>query len=95
MHSEFVALKAELENFKAKTQDYFDENQSKIGASSRNDSVNNSFLLSSHCDPEKIIVQQQREVDFLRDEIRNLVRQLRAKNRSIVHFWLKAPNFAD
>ena len=82
MHSEFVALKAEVENFKAKAQDYFDENQSKIGASSRNDSVNNSFPLSSHGDPERIILQQQREIEFLRDEIRSLNEIIKLSLRS-------------
>ena len=82
MHSEFVALKAEVENIKAKTQDHFDENQRKIGASSRNDSVNNSFPLSSHSDPDMVILQQQSEIEFLRGEIRNLNEIMKLSLRS-------------
>ena len=82
MHSEFVALKAEVENFKAKTQDHFDENQRKIGAGSKNDSVNNSFPLSSHSDPDMVFLQQQSEIEFLRGEIRNLNEIIKLSLRS-------------
>ena len=65
MLNEFVTLKTEVENLWTRTQDYFDENQSKIETSSRNDFINNSFLLSSQSDPDRVILQQQCEIEFL------------------------------
>ena len=65
MLNEFVTLKTEVENLWTRTQDYFDENQSKIETSSRNDFINKSFLLSSQSDPDRVILQQQCEIEFL------------------------------
>ena len=79
IHTEFVALKAEVRDIGKKTHTCFDENPSKAGVSLRDELINNSFPSPSqqkpspsHIDPERVILQQQREIDFLRDEILSL-----------------------
>ena len=81
IHTEFVALKAEVGDIGKKTRICFDENPSKAGASLRDELINNSFPppsqqkpspSPSHSDAERVILQQQREIDFLRNEILSL-----------------------
>ena len=81
IHTEFVALKAEVGDIGKKTSICFDENPSKAGASLRDELINNSFPSPSqqkpspspsNSDAERVILQQQREIDFLRNEILSL-----------------------
>ena len=71
MHTEMVVLKAEVEKMRTKTQD-IEEKQKKSGANLRDELIHNSYTLPSHIDPERIISEQQREIEFLRDEILSL-----------------------
>ena len=71
IHTEMVILKAEVENVRTKTQE-IEEKQKKSGANLRDELIHNSYALPFHIDPERIISEQQREIEFLRDEIVSL-----------------------
>ena len=79
IHTEFVALKAEVGDIKKKKRICFDESRGKAGANLSDELISNSLPTPSqqkpspsHIDPERVILQQQREIDFLRDEILSL-----------------------
>ena len=81
IHTEMVILKAEVENVRTKTQE-IEEKQKKSGANLRDELIHSSHALPSHIDPERIISEQQREIEFLWDEILSLNEMIKISLRN-------------
>ncbi len=71
MHDEMGILKEEVENMKTKTRD-IEEKHNKSGEDLREELIHKSYAMPHHIDPERIISEQQQEIEFLRNEILSL-----------------------
>ena len=85
IHTEFIALKTEVGEIKKKNTFVL----MKLGANLRDELINNSFSTpsqqrpsSSHIDPERVILQQEREIDLLRNEILSLNEMIKISLRN-------------